>query len=184
MLLLTLLTLSWWSEDAPGVTVVPETNHSLIDEWPEDEVKCNFWNSDTRYRGSLCSHFSLSRLVSTVADEALIRALNCGAKFETDCVLAPEVDVNLPAGFVYDDEEGFKMIVAPKITRSLDPHRVNIVHPVTLEETEFDFNRTITVEYLPATSRAPVSAEFVGIGAYCIQLIRLAFADSCWTSLD
>tara|TARA_Y100001970_G_C13993184_1_gene729304 strand:- start:197 stop:751 length:555 start_codon:yes stop_codon:yes gene_type:complete len=184
MLTLLLLTFSWWSEEAPGVTVISETNTSLIDEWGEDELMCKFWNSNTRYRGSLCSHFSLSRLVSTVADEALIRALNCGAKHETDCVLAPEVGVNLPAGFVYDDNEGFKMIVAPKITRSLDPHRVNIVHPVTLEETEFDFNRTITVEYLPATSRAPVSAEFVGIGSYCIQMIRLAFAESCWNSLD
>jgi hypothetical protein len=179
-----LLVIAWWAADPPPVAVIPETASQLIDDWPEDGLRCNFWNSSTRYKGTLCSHFSIARLVSTVADESLVRALKCGAEHEVDCILAPEVGINLPASFVYDDEEGFKMLVAPKILSASNERRVGMINPITEESSEVAFNSSIHVEYLPAHSRAPVSAKLDGIAAYCVQMLRMAFSTGCWDALD
>jgi hypothetical protein len=46
------------------------------------------------------------------------------------------------------------------------------------------FNRTVRTEYLPGGSRAPVMETLTGKDAYCVQLLRAAYATACWEMLD
>jgi hypothetical protein len=78
-----------------------------------------------------------------------------------------------------------KMIAAPRIVDGADPRSVLVANPtdpgsrVTLE-----FNATITAEYMSPEHRAPQTRQLSNATAYCVQLLRHAFAQTCWKNLD
>lgn len=174
----------YWSEGAAGV-----------------EPECRWWNGSVTFTSDLCSHFSLSRMASNSAGRAIERAVRCAAWHETECVLSPEIGVSIPAAFVYDPEgSGMRMIIAPRVLppvalKDLPPGATPLdvpdvrtvrVQDVT-EKTNgrvLEFNHTLRAEFLPGGSRAPVSETFTGSDAYCVQLLRAAFSEECWSRLD
>lgn len=204
---------SGWLGSSPPPSpraVVPATkDNAVFEHWAMDDssawsaddgaVKpnCSWWNGSVAFTSDLCSHFSLSRMASSSAARAIQRAVLCAAHFETECVIAPEVGVGIPAAFIYDPEgSGMRMLIAPRIihppgSRRDSSQAASAVRAVRVQDPEqktngrvVEFNHTIDVEYLPGGSRAPVSERLNGSDAYCIQLLRSAFAQECWRQLD
>lgn len=204
MMFLGLALVSGWYNDAPAPppTVPATKNGAVFDHWALDDVgswteesehlepNCTFWNGSVVFKSDLCSHFSLSRMASNSAGRAIDRAVRCAAWYETECVLAPEVGVSIPAAFVYHPEgNGMKMMIAPRILPpadgTVDTRNIRVQDPE--EKTNGHtalFNHTISVEYLPGGSRTPVIEELRGSEAYCVQLLRAAFHEDCWAALD
>lgn len=62
------------------------------------------WDFDifdgTKYDSNLCSRFALGKVGVSAMHRASARALACASHYETDCVLANEVGLNVPAAFV------------------------------------------------------------------------------------
>ena len=121
------------------------------------------------------------------AGKAIARAVRCAAYYETECVISPEIGVSIPAAFVYDEATtSMKMIIAPRLL----PHDTGatgllLQDPAeTMAHRAMVFNRSVLVEYLPGGKRAPVTEVLVNHSAWCVQLLRLAFVDECWESLD
>lgn len=206
-----LATSSWYGGSPVPPPVVPATLDGAVfvpwatedDAYGSEEVpQCSWWNGSVVYTSDLCSHFSLSRMASNSAGRAIERAVKCAALFETECVISPEIGVSIPAAFVYDPEgSGMRMIIAPRLLPLIRPGRPT--NPGMPEETEFDvrhvriqdptertagrvaaLNYSVSIEYLPGGSRAPVSEGLSGSDAYCVQLLRAAFAPECWEQLD
>jgi hypothetical protein len=162
------------------------------------------------YSSDLCSHFSLGRMASNIASRATHRAVQCAVHADTDCVLSAEIGVSVPAAFVYDPSGvGMRMIIAPRILSyakppmsrdpssgpasssdseapsTPEPKAVRIQDPYQKTNGRVvEFNNSLTVEYLPGGSRAPVSETLTGSDAYCVQLLRAAFSEECWAQLD
>lgn len=193
-----LATSSWYGSTPTPPTAVPATlDGAVFAPWPteddayaaEEVPQCAWWNGSVVYTSDLCSHFSLSRMASNSAGRAVERAVKCAARFETECVISPEIGVSIPAAFVYDPEgSGMRMIIAPRLLRpgpSDDVRYVRIQDPT--EQTAgrvTALNHSVRIEYLPGGSRAPVSEVLSGSDAYCVQLLRAAFAPECWEQLD
>ena len=158
----------------------------LEQEVPEPE--CSWFDHSYKFESSFCSHFVLSRLASSAAPQALKRATLCAAERETDCVLSVEVGLSIPAAFVYDPatDGGLKMIVAPRLfAHESEEVDVRVVDVSGSNPSQIlAFNKTIRTEYLPGASRVPVTAELSEHEAFCVQLLRAAYAPSCWESLD
>ena len=198
------MTSAWLGSSPPpaDVPVVPATkDNALFAHWDMDddglfadgvpsEPNCTWWNGTVRFNSDLCSHFSLSRIASTSSGRAIDRALKCAAQYETECIISPEVGVSIPAAFVYDDtadSTGMRMLIAPRILHPIgtDTRSIRVQDPT--EKTNgrvLELNHTILVEYLPGGSRAPVSEQLNGSNAYCVQLLRSAFVEECWSQLD
>lgn len=181
--------------------------------WSDDEPpppNCSWWNGTVVYSSDLCSHFSLSRMASNIASRATQRAVQCAAHADTDCVLSAEIGLSVPAAFVYDPSGvGMRMIIAPRVLPYAKPLTPRNPPPgpdapsdssapagpepkaVRIQDPEqktngrvVEFNNSVTVEYLPGGSRAPVSETLTGSDAYCVQLLRAAFSEECWAQLD
>lgn len=122
----------------------------------------------------------------SVPSEALDRALQCAAAFESDCILSSEIGLAIPAAFVYDNEKGLKMITAPKITEARpDTKLVNFMDPSKQSNpAQARFHTNITVQFYDASTRGVVTDVFLGPDAYCVQILRAAFDDSCWKNID
>ena len=165
-------------------------DNSIFAEGTVVEPNCSWWNGSVVYTSDLCSHFSLSRMASKNAERAIDRANRCAAFYEIECVISPEIGVSIPAAFVYDKKEGttMRMIVAPRIIDTdmeEDLRNIRIQDPEEMTNGRVtQFNHTITVEYLPGGSRAPVTETLTGSEAYCVQLLRAAFVEDCWRQLD
>lgn len=170
---------------------------AMWDDADPQDPTCSWWNGTVVYSSNVCSHFSLSRLAASTASRAVERAVRCAALHETECVLAPEIGMSLPAAFLYDVENGMRMVVAPRIVPpptppdTLDAADATDVRTIRVQdpsETSTGFlmkmNHSITVEFLPGGSRIPVSERFTAAEAYCIQLLRSAFVEDCWEALD
>ena len=119
---------------------------------------------------------------------AIERATRCATAFDVECVLSAEVGLSVPAAFLYDHETvGMKMLLAPSIVGSDGGGETKVrVNPQGGGARPFfrSFNETIRVAYLPSGRRAPVTETFNGSGAWCVQLLRSAYAEECWEQLD
>ena len=194
---------SWFggaSENTEILPTIPATREgALFDQWPMDGFStfdstrdtlvppCEWWNQTVQYESPLCSHFSLSRVAVGSHDRAIDRAARCAANFETECVLSPEIGLSIPAAFVYDEATtSMKMIIAPRLL----PHDGGATGLLLQDPSEamahraIVLNRSVRVEYLPGGKRSPVTEVLVNHSAWCVQLLRLAFVDECWESLD
>ena len=118
---------------------------------------------------------------------AIERATRCASFFDVECILSAEVGLSIPAAFVYNHEAvGMQMILAPSIVDSSGNEvRVRINSQGERAWPFFRrFNRSVTVAYLPSGRRAPVTEVFTDASAWCVQLLRDAYAESCWEQLD
>lgn len=121
--------------------------------------------------------------------EALNRALSCAAHFETDCILSPEVGLSVPAAFVYDQEDGLRMVIAPKLLDmpsglESEDRLVELRDPDGKRHTQIDMKSVVRVEYLRGGARKMSTHTFNDTAAYCVQLLRVAFDSSCWKEID
>lgn len=174
-----------WPDSQP--TSVGVTDGSFMSEWKSTDVpQCEFWNSSVVFTGGLCSHFALARMAVSVHTAAHDRALQCASHFETDCILSPEIGLSVPAAFVYDLNEGLKMLIAPKIiSRCAETQQVLFQHPrLDTKGVPVQLHPHITVEYYDAATRKVFTDNFAGTNAYCVQMLRAAFEDACWANID
>lgn len=180
---------SLWGGAPPPVVKV-NVDGSFLTEWSEDgEPQCNFYNGTYQYTGALCSHFALARMSQATQSEALSRALACASTFETDCVLSPEIGLSVPAAFVYDESEGLKMVIAPKIASlpadaESTEDLVELRDPTDHKLAQLTMQSTISVEYLRGGQRRMTREVFNDTAAYCVQLLRIAVDDACWREID
>ena len=151
----------------------------------EDE-ECHFYNGSVVFESDHCSAFELVRLSSSVLHETTRRATQCAVEAEVACVLSVEIGFAAPAAFLVSDLGDLRMVLAPRLLpHGGTPRRVRASAPQSAGGArEYEFNATVKAEYLTGASRAPVSEVFEGDEAYCVQLLRAAFAPSCWALLD
>jgi len=157
--------------------------------WDEEAVEpnCTFWNGTYYYAPSACDPFAVSRISQSMANAAVDRAVRCGAQHDTACVLSGEIGFSAPAAFVYDQAEGFRMMLAPRIL----PTEGSVFKMVRLQDPAsqaanviMHFNNSVTIEYMTGGSRA-VKTETLGGGeAYCVQALRASILPACWSTLD
>jgi hypothetical protein len=180
----------WGTEPPPKVDVTPDG--SFLSEWDSevDTPQCTFYNASYVYTAGLCSHFTLARMSAATQNKAIERALSCGAHFETDCILSPEIGLSVPAAFVYDPTNGLKMIIAPKLL-PLPPKTSFTTKIIAFQDPggkrtgyQFHMNQTINTEYLEGGSRKMTTQILEGEAAYCVQLLRIAFDSACWKEID
>ncbi len=200
MLVVTFVCFAWFSvpaEPETRLTVTATRTDAVIDPWPSESLaedapevpECEWWDPSTVYTSQLCSPFSVSRLVRQTAPQATDRAVRCAAAADTECVLSPEVGLGLPVAWYYDaaSDDGMRFIAAPRIVRASDARDVHVAAPVETDavgRTMLNFFNNITIEYLGADAKAPRTETFTGAAAYCVQLLRHAFDEACWTALD
>lgn len=194
-----------FGDEPPPTVKISDDGRFLHPHWHEDAVtgpSCNFYNSSFQYTTALCSHFALARMSAAVQAESLKRAFACAAYYETDCVLSPEVGLAVPAAFVYDELQGLKMAIAPKIlsvvggegreenaagatTGATTTTTIEVRDPNTsVPLKKVQMHDTIEVEFLEGVSRTMGKQIFSGSAAFCVQLLRVAFDRSCWSELD
>jgi hypothetical protein len=174
-------------------------NDELLAYWesedpysPPDAVpECVFFNASIRYTSQLCSHFVLSRPSSSPV-QSFDRARRCASRFETRCILSAEVGLSIPAAFYTapDENEGMRMIIGPRILNHPDKQNmttrlIRVKTPgSTFGSRTVEFDHSLLVEYLDGYTRSSKQRMLEGDEAYCVQLLRMAFVDSCWAGLD
>lgn len=197
----------WFGGREPVLPVVRiNEDDSLLAHWPSEEFhspadaapECRFWNMSVQYDAGLCNHFTIGRSASTPS-RARDRALACAGAHGVECVLSPEIGLALPAAFLYVSHGEaigtMRMLLGPKVLpaaaspgpNAAPKQHVRVAPPGGdgLTDTRtFVFNTTVRVEYLDGATRAMVTSELAGEEAYCIQLLRAAFEERCWTQLD
>lgn len=158
-----------------------ETEKLLIENYT-----CSFHNFESKLHVPACSPFALSRVPQTIVHEAKERAIKCAAHYQTDCVLSADVGLQVPSAFIYDSEMGLKALVAPTFTnKSLDLRYVKVYNPEReMVSTSTNMFREIEVTALVDGVRTLETMLLSGVDAYCIQALRMAYTDSCWTELD
>ena len=185
---------SFWPPSAPptpspyfAVEVTPQGG--LFSPWDDeaDDINCSFWNGTYFYSPSACDPFAVSRISMNMANSAIDRAIRCAAKHATHCVLSGEIGFSAPAAFLYDEAEGFRMLLAPrlmpvegstmKMVRLQDPaaQSANVI---------MHFNSSVTIEYMTGGSRAVKTETLGGSEAYCVQALRASILPACWSTLD
>ena len=191
--------MSWlWAPPTPppapvALPTVDACDGHLFLPWPSDTIgveyaappPCDWWNGSVQFTSVMCSHFALTRSLPTIVERATQRASQCAISAETECVLAPEAGVALPAAFVYDERTStMRMLTAPKLLASAGTAQVLLQHPSTLAQLPRQYNQSIEIEYLPSGKRTATVERLENSSAYCVQLLREAFAPSCWQALD
>lgn len=161
----------------------------MFTHWDEEggaSTDCTFWNGTFYYSPAACDPFAVSRISGAMAQSAVDRAIRCGAQHDTHCVLSGEIGFSAPAAFLYDESNGFRMLLAPrllpqnsvsKMVRLQDPAAVAANIILTL-------NDTVTVEFMSGGSRTVQTELLKGAEAYCVQTLRASILPACWTSLD
>ena len=181
----------WGAAPPPAVNI--NTDGSFLSPWQYDEhvepPPCNFYNATYQYTGALCSHFALARMSQSTQQEAFNRALSCAAYYETDCILSPEIGLSIPAAFVYDPENGLKMVIAPKLTDTseagdAEERLVELRDPDGKKRVQIHMQTAVGVEYLLGGKRLVTTETLYNTSAYCVQMLRLAFDTSCWQEID
>ena len=182
---------SAWREVEPATVKLKPSPSFLSPDWDATQPNCKFYNASFVYENGLCSHFSIARMGPSVHQEALSRAMDCATLHDTDCILSPEVGLNIPAAFVYDELVGLRMLVAPKFLPlppevEPDPRAIDVYMPNTGRRTDMQvvFNSTVKVEFLEGGSRDVREGVFFGPAAHCAQLLRVAFGADCWLEID
>lgn len=176
----------------PQTVKVSKDGSFLSADWAVEDSnapECNFYNASFQYTGALCSHFALARMSAAVQAEALNRALTCAAFYETDCILSPEIGLSVPAAFVYDEKEGLKMAIAPKIVSF--PETTAVIRTIELRDPADDtvikhveMHDSVDVEFLHGGTKSMRRHVFNGSASYCVQLLRVAIEQSCWNEID
>lgn len=181
---------SGWNGREPPLKPISEDG-SYLRPWPEEDSEvppCDFWNASVRYSHGLCAHFAIARMSSAVQASSVNRALQCATAHSTDCVLAPEIGLSVPAAFVYDQERGLKMLVAPKLeaAQSSEKRKVALHAPDSGSNLGVDvqFETAIKVHYLEGVTRMIKDEVLYNESSYCVQMLRMAFADDCWEAID
>ena len=117
-------------------------------------------------------------------NKAIERAIRCAVHGETACVLNWEIGFGVPAAFLYD-ESGMSAMIAPRLLDGASSRKVKMQDPTSQHPNQiFQFNHTITVEFLRGGSRSVETRELTGDAAYCVQALRRSIAPSCWSGLD
>lgn len=176
----------------PGMMFAPWASEGPDDgTWEGRErqlaADCEWWNGTYYYDLEACHHMSVTRMPAAVVQKAVERATRCAAHGTTDCVLSGEIGLNVPAAFMYDDESGMRMVLAPKLltTPDAETKTVRLQDPEGLHPNQlFEFNTSVRVEYLRAASRTMQTLDLHGKDAYCMQALRRAVVPTCWASLD
>ena len=176
-------------EDIPFVSQV-NMDDELMEDWDMDvdasaAPECRFVDGTKVFESKLCSHFVLSRSVSTPA-KAFSRALACASRFKTSCILSPEIGLAVPAAFILRPDEVL-MVVAPLImpTHSNQTVQVRIHEPSRrFSSRTVRFNTSVKASYMNGQTRRQDTSEFVGDEAHCISLLRASFSPACWKALD
>jgi len=165
----------------------------LFTDWKTDEDgnevnECSFWNATHYYAPRVCDVFGVSRISISSGNKAIDRAIKCGARFEAQCILSGEIGFSSPAAFVYDSEQGFRMILAPRVIENETPVATKLVRLQDPSErahnTLMKFNTSVTIEYINPGNRAVVVETLSGSEAYCVQTLRASVSPSCWLELD
>lgn len=166
-----------------------ESLDSDVDAQPE----CRFWDFETQFSRTLCSHFTISR-ATTAPVRAAKRALRCAGAAETECVLSVEIGLALPAAFLINASTGrVRSLVAPRILPppesdappALQRVRASVPGADAMFGTKtFQFEKQIHVEFLDGASRRMQTMQLSGQEAYCVQLLREAYEPACWQSLE
>lgn len=164
--------------------------------------ECLFFNFTTAYNSEFCEPFAVTRIQSSVTNAALSRATRCAAKYNLECVLSSEVGFAVPAAFVADhrSDVGMRELLAPKIigqwdgespsSSSSSDHGGGAGSFVRIHVPEDSFssrtvrmNDTLLVEYMTKDKR--MKKETIGPpDSFCVSLLRVAFSNACWESLD
>lgn len=162
----------------------------LLEPWDSDAnssapPSCRWLDGNVKYTSETCSWFIINRRSST-PPAAFDRALRCAALAGTECILSPEVGLSTPACFIVGNTVT-RMILAPRLLDQENPQSANVrvTNPGNHMSTKtLRLYSTVRVEYLDASTRRVAIESFSGNEAYCVQLLRLAFNESCWTALD
>ena len=185
---------SYWTPASPPTpspyTAVEVTAAGqMFAPWDDEaaEPNCTFWNGTYYYAPAACDPFAVSRISPSMASSAVERAVRCGAQHDTHCVLSGEIGFSAPAAFLYDETEGFKIILAPRVI----PVDEAVVKMVRLQDPAaqsanviMHFNNTISVEYMSGGSRQVKTETLTGGEAYCVQALRASILPACWATLD
>jgi hypothetical protein len=165
----------------------------------DGDEECNFWNGSYEWSLELCSHYAISRLGKRVEQEALQRAVQCASRHSTDCVLAPEIGVGLPAVFVYDSSDGMRLLMAPRLLPASTPSvgggddlrpasesvAVRVHDPKGGNHRLIrSMRREIRVEFFTTDTKVLQVETLRDEDAFCVQLARRAISHACWDALD
>jgi len=182
----------------------PEIRHvnddySLLSHWPSEDLasdsdpECTFFNFSIVYKSDLCTHFVIARSSSTPY-QAFDRAIRCAAYHKTECVLSPEVGLAIPAAFIVPPTGDTAMFVAPRLMslpldKTSTTKHVRVRTPSSYGGARKStrtviFNSSVHIEYMDGRTRVIRQETLRNEEAYCIQLLRIAFSDECWHSLD
>lgn len=180
-----------FGNSAPRMKPVTDDGSFLSSGWETKEdgsPPCTFYNGSHVFTGALCSHFAVARMSHSIQAEATTRALECAAHFELDCLLSPEVGLNVPSAFVYDQDHGLKMMIAPKLKAAGDNASTKLISFRSVDgatsHAQLEMLDSVEVEYLLGGQRRMTTEVLNGSAAYCVQMLRLAFLDSCWAEID
>ena len=180
-----LATQTAWRETFDDLTTVrmPPASHLITPEWDPLNPDCRFSNASIIYNGGSCSHFTISRIPPRLLEEGQDRALDCASNHDVDCVLAPEVGLDLPLVYMYDGSGGLRTVLAPRLLNETDEKTVQISHPEDGRHlARLRINTSVHVEF--TDKRRIVRETFQGDNTLCIQLLRRSFAQDCWSQLD
>lgn len=174
---------------SPYTAVEVAPSGMMFADWGEDDqmTDCEFWNGTFYYSPTACDPFAVSRISPNTATYAVNRALKCGAKFDTHCILNGEIGFGAPAAFLYDEADGYRMLLAPKLLpfENGTQKHVRMQDPSTNSANVIMwFNESINVEFLQGGSRAVLTETLTGPNAYCVQTLIASVIPSCWASLD
>jgi hypothetical protein len=171
--------------DTPVVEVPVAPAGTLFGYWTDDEkFDCKWWPGDVYYATDACSTFAITRISSGDMNKAIERAIRCAVHGETACVISGEVGFSVPTAFLYD-HTGMSAMIAPRLLDGASKRKVKLQDPTGAHPTQiFEFNNTITAEFLRGGSRSVETRELTGDAAYCVQALRRSIAPSCWSGLD
>ena len=138
--------------------------------------------------------FAVSRISPATASKAVERAIKCAADYDTQCILSGEIGFNAPAAFLYSADQGFRVVLAPKVVPLANEGEgggeggqklVRVNDPASQSTSMIlRLNSTVAVEYVTPGSRSVVVETLTGSDAYCVQALRASVSPSCWEELD
>jgi len=178
--------------EAPVREVVSPTGS--LEPWEEvTSTECDFRAADAPpVESDLCAPFAIARFAGAASTRTTDKALACAAKFDTDCILSTEVGLGIPAAFVYHQEKGVRMLVAPRLiplsseaALNATTERVRVHNPAESRDSRvLSLNDTIVAEFLVGGERSLTTETLRGPDAFCVQLLRLAYSKECWLALE
>lgn len=188
-----LLVFSWlWSEEAETPTSVVRVTAGghMFSSW-EDEggADCEWWNGTYKFSPILCSPLAIARTSTSIATQAIARATRCALAGTTDCVLSVEIGLDLPSAFVYDQADAsIIMMIAPRLLEEVENttmRKVRMEDPMGMHPNAlFEYYDRVRVEFMRGGTRTLETVTLDGVASYCVQSLRNAIVNDCWSQLD